>query len=33
MSYYSSNFSLHWTGSSRFGLVSVASSLAAAPGQ
>jgi hypothetical protein len=27
------NFSLHWTGSSRFSLLSVATSLAAAPGQ
>ena len=27
------NFSLHWTGSSRFSLVSMATSLAAAPGQ
>jgi hypothetical protein len=27
------NFSLHWTGSSRFSLVPIASALAAAPGQ
>jgi len=27
------NFSLHWTGSSRFSLVSMAPSLAAAPSQ
>jgi hypothetical protein len=27
------NFTLHWTGSSRFSLVSMASALAAAPGQ
>jgi hypothetical protein len=27
------NFALHWTGSSRFSLVSMATALAAAPGQ
>jgi hypothetical protein len=27
------NFSLHWTGSSRFSLLSMATALAAAPGQ
>jgi hypothetical protein len=27
------NFSLHWTGSSRFSLASIETSLAAAPGQ